>query len=520
MIKLLTIRPNSYRVRYSFKHIKQVYPKVHFHANVIIQHVNNSDKNISGCETNQYSTLKEHINNLKYRKIKPNSNNELILESKETSTSEQTNDDTPYFKSLINGLMSHTHSHETTAIPHHDHTHLQEHSHAHEHGHSHTHSMNNPLLVMNKEEIRKNAAVRITWVGLGINVGIAISKFFGGIVFHSQALFADSIHALSDMICDFLTLFSVRLAANKPAPNYPNGYGKIETLGSLTVSTILMAAGISIGWSSLCGIVGPIIPHTALEMMNSMGHGHSHGAIDDVTDINAAWIAAASIVAKEWIFRATKKVAVKTHSNVLMANAWHHRADSLTSLVALVTITSGYLCNIQSLDMVGGLLVSGMVVKAGYEGLSVSIKELLDKSIPKDDPRYIMVEDLIKNVFDELPMLANDTTPCRLDDLVVLSAGPDVLAHAKILVTESSESIPENILGITELNALTRHLRNILTANVTNFKKLEIEYITETSSQSLDSSTLYDDAANPEQEKEQQLPQHSHDHSPNHTHFH
>lgn len=518
MIKLLTIRPNSYRVRYSFKQVKQVCPKVHFHASVIIQHLNNSDKNIAVSENIQYSALKEHINNLKYKSIKPSSNNDLIIETKETSALEQIHEDTPYFKSLINGLMSHTHSHETASVHHHDHTHLQEHS--HEHGHSHTHSMNNPLLVMNKEEIRKNAAVRITWVGLGINVGIAVSKFFGGIVFHSQALFADSIHALSDMICDFLTLFSVRLAANKPAPNYPNGYGKIETLGSLAVSTILMTAGISIGWSSLCGIVGPIIPHTALEMMNSMGHGHSHSAIDDVTDINAAWIAAASIVAKEWIFRATKKVAVKTQSNVLMANAWHHRADSLTSLVALVTITSGYLCNIQSLDMVGGLLVSGMVVKAGYEGLSVSIKELLDKAVPKDDPRYLMVEDLIKDVFDEFPIVTKDTVPCRLDDLVVLSAGPDVLAHAKILVTESAESTPENNLGIAELNALTRHLRNILTANVTNFKKLEVEYITEASSQSLDSCSISADAIQTEKSIEQQSSKHSHNHDHDHTHFH
>lgn len=102
------------------------------------------------------------------------------------------------------------------------------HSHSHSHGHTHSHATHNPLLVLSTEQIRKNAGVRITWVGLGVNVGIAIGKFFGGIVFHSQALFADAIHAISDMVSDLLTLLSVGLAANKPTSDYPYGYGKMR----------------------------------------------------------------------------------------------------------------------------------------------------------------------------------------------------------------------------------------------------------------------------------------------------
>ena len=80
------------------------------------------------------------------------------------------------------------------------------HSHTHSHGHTHSHATHNPLLVLSTEQIRKNAGVRITWVGLGVNVGIAIGKFFGGIVFHSQALFADAIHAISDMAVSYTHL--------------------------------------------------------------------------------------------------------------------------------------------------------------------------------------------------------------------------------------------------------------------------------------------------------------------------
>ncbi|CCK70845.1 cation diffusion facilitator family transporter KNAG_0F01770 [Huiozyma naganishii CBS 8797] len=371
--------------------------------------------------------------------------------------------------------------------------------HSHGHSHSHSHSMSNPLLVMNKDEIRKNAAVRITWIGLSVNVGIAVGKFIGGIVFHSQALFADSIHALSDMISDFLTLFSVRLASNKPTEHYPNGCGKIETLGSLAVSTILLTAGFSLGWSALCSIIGPIIPHVVFESLAALGTGHHHESItNEVTDINAAWIAAASIAAKEWIFRATKKIAVDTNSNVLMANAWHHRVDSLTSLVALVTITSGYLFNVQCLDMLGGLIVSGMVVKAGAEGMNISLRELSDKSIPPDDDRHIDIKNGLSFVLAKDKMNAK----CSLKDLVVLSSGPNLIAHAEVLVNKSK--IP---LTLAELEFVTSRLRHELAESVPNFKKLKVEFVQQPETPEIPTNSP------PESKEYHQPPIHSHSHT-------
>jgi len=400
---------------------------------------------------------------------------ELELKTKNIKTSpSETSQDDSFLKSLAQGLYSHTHSHQTVNI--------LPHSHEHSHGHSHSHSHANPMLVLDAEEIRKNAGVRVTWIGLGINVAIAIGKFIGGIVFHSQALFADSIHALSDMISDFLTLFSVRLAANKPTIDYPFGYGKIETVGSLAVSTILLTAGISIGWSSLCTIVGPIIPHTILETLaifgsesQSMVHSTaSDTTTQEVTNINAAWIAALSIVAKEWIFRATKKVAIETKSNVLMANAWHHRVDSLTSLVALVTISSGYLFNIQSLDTIGGLIVSGLVVKAGAEGMNTSIRELIDQSLEKDDEIYEEIEHSLNDSLHKLTHTIN-SSPLKLEELIVLASGPNLMAHAKILVPSEHS----HIFTISELSRVSSHIRSALEKNVDNFKEIKIEYVEE-----------------------------------------
>ncbi|KAL3230504.1 Mitochondrial metal transporter 2 [Nakaseomyces bracarensis] len=362
-------------------------------------------------------------------------------------------------------------------------THVHSHLHHHGHGHTHSHTGGNPLLVLSTEEIRKNAGVRITWIGLGINVAIAVGKFAGGIVFHSQALFADAIHALSDMVADFLTLFSVDLASNKPSEKFPYGYGKVETVGSLAVSTILAMAGLSIGWTSVCALVGPMVPHTIIEALHQIGlansHHHHHSVEEitkEVTDINAAWIAAASIVAKEWVFRATKKVAIATNSNVLMANAWHHRVDSLTSLVAFVTITAGHMFNIQSLDTVGGLIVAIMIMKAGIHGMSMSVKELVDEALSKEDPRYEEVESIINETLSKLVTNNNSKKPYTIQELRILSSGPNLRAHLILTVPKQRW---DNILDIGEFELITAHLRKVFLEELPSLIRIDVEYIEE-----------------------------------------
>ncbi|CUS23150.1 LAQU0S08e03224g1_1 [Lachancea quebecensis] len=347
-----------------------------------------------------------------------------------------------------------------------------------ESGHTHSHAANqsNPLLKLSRREFKKNPGVRITWIGLWINVGLALGKFTGAIMFHSQALIADSVHALSDLVSDFLTLASVKLSSKQPTAEYPGGYGKIETLGSLSVSAILVFAGLSIGWSSLCAIAAPLLPHVVLDALSSFSHSHSHGAPADVANINAAWIAGGSIVIKEWIFNATKKVAIETNSNVLLANAWHHRVDSLTSLVALVTISSGYFFNIQSLDAVGGLLVSALVVKAGADGMIGAMKELVDRAVSGDDPRYVTVKDNTKEILRKLISNNNAKKPYGLKSLTVLSSGPEM--HAKMTLEVPLQRW-ENVLTIKEFEIVTDHLRKTLRENIPTLRNIDIDYVEE-----------------------------------------
>ncbi|AEY97556.1 FAFL128Cp [Eremothecium gossypii FDAG1] len=340
-------------------------------------------------------------------------------------------------------------------------------------GHTHTHG-GNPLLLLDREAIRRNAGVKITWIGLLMNVGLATGKFVGGVVFHSQALIADAVHALSDLVSDFLTLFSVSLASRQPTQEFPYGYGKVETVGSLAVSSILAMAGLSIGWGSLCSILGPLVPHALLELAATHAHVHAHA--HDLTNINAAWIAGGSIVLKEWIFRATRKVAQETQSNVLMANAWHHRIDSLTSLVALVTISSGYLLSIQSLDAFGGLLVSGLVVKTGYAGMKQAASELVDRCLPPTDTRYVDIHALTTRTLEQMISNNNAKRKYALHDLTVLASGPNTHAH---LVLEVPRQRWDNVLSIEEFELVTEHLRSVLSQQVPHLRKVHIEFFGE-----------------------------------------
>jgi divalent metal cation (Fe/Co/Zn/Cd) transporter len=154
---------------------------------------------------------------------------------------------------------------------------------------------------------RQDAGVKITRIGLYVNLGMAVTKGIGGFVFHSSALSADAVHSLTDLISDFMTLATVSWALKSPTDKYPLGYGKIESLGSVGVSGLLFVGGMLMGWSALIDLLQIYSPHAIenLEWLSVVGCGH-HGHAHTVPNIQAAWLAGGSIVIKEWLYRASK----------------------------------------------------------------------------------------------------------------------------------------------------------------------------------------------------------------------
>ena len=174
-------------------------------------------------------------------------------------------------------------------------------------GHSHSHQHDNTYLTSTN---RKDAGVRITRLGLYVNLGMAVSKGIGGYYFNSQALVADAFHALTDLVSDFMTLATISVALKPPTTRYPNGFGKVESFGSLIVSGLLLGGGVLMGQHACGALYHEFFVDTATATVAShgggiFGHSHSHDAAHLIPNINAAWLAAGSIVVKEYLYRAS-----------------------------------------------------------------------------------------------------------------------------------------------------------------------------------------------------------------------
>jgi cation diffusion facilitator family transporter len=175
-------------------------------------------------------------------------------------------------------------------------------------GHSHGHGHHHDTSYLTSAN-RSDAGVRITRIGLFVNLAMAIGKGVGGYVFHSQALIADGFHALTDLVSDFMTLATISWSLKPPTDRFPTGYGKIESLGALGVSGLLLFGGVGMGLNGLDTLYTQFFMDAAAHHEHAHGLfgslGHSHGHSHAIPDLNAAWLAGGSIVVKEWLYRAS-----------------------------------------------------------------------------------------------------------------------------------------------------------------------------------------------------------------------
>lgn len=144
------------------------------------------------------------------------------------------------------------------------------------------------------------------------------------------SLTADAFHSLTDLVSDIMTLATISWSIRPATLRFPMGYGKIESLGALAISFILLGGGIGIGLQAVLALSEQFFPHIheVLSHLGFLAHSHSHhdhdaghAAAELGPNINAAWLAAGSIVIKEWLYRATMKVAKEKRSSVLSSNA-------------------------------------------------------------------------------------------------------------------------------------------------------------------------------------------------------
>ncbi|KAF7804827.1 metal tolerance protein 2 [Senna tora] len=248
-------------------------------------------------------------------------------------------------------------------------------------GHSHGELEHQHLLLQKEGE-------NIFKLGLAADIGLATGKALTGYLSGSTAIIADAAHSISDVVLSGVSLWSFKVAKAPKDKEHPYGHGKFETLGALVISCMLLGTGGGIAWHALDILLGLyssgpelVSQLVAHEHVHSHQHGGHHHGIDMNHPILALNMTIVSICIKEGLYWVTKRAGEKQGSGLMKANAWHHRADAISSVVALIGV-GGSILGVKFLDPLAGLLVSGMILKAGAETGYQSIMELVDAAIP------------------------------------------------------------------------------------------------------------------------------------------
>lgn len=211
---------------------------------------------------------------------------------------------------------------------------------------------------LSKQAYRAKQQVNLT--SLFVNLALSVAKLIGGIVGHSQALIADALHSVSDLATDVVVIIATRLGHAEADEDHPYGHTRFETVATLVLALLLIAAAIGI----IVDAVGRLFDPSSLLVPRPL----------------ALIIAAISILANEGLFQYSIRVAKKWRSTLIKANAWHHRSDAWSSVIVLLGI-AGSMAGLTYLDAVGAILVAVMIAKIGWDLGWPSMRELVDTGV-------------------------------------------------------------------------------------------------------------------------------------------
>ena len=233
---------------------------------------------------------------------------------------------------------------------------------------------------------RTKSIYKATLIGSVGNMALLIFKFMAGVLGHSSAMIADAIHSLSDFITDLVVLVFVRISTKPQDESHDYGHGKFETIASFIIGLALVVAAIGIIVSGSLKLVAWF-----------------QGEELTTPGLLALWAALVSIVVKELLYRYTAVIGRKFDSQALIANAWHHRSDALSSVSAAIGIGGAVLLGQHwaVLDPLASIVVGFMLIRVAVELLKTSVGELTECSLPESQEREI--EDIIHsfpNVFE------------------------------------------------------------------------------------------------------------------------
>ncbi len=319
---------------------------------------------------------------------------------------------------------------------------------------------------------------RITWVSVAINIVLTAMQLVVGFVAHSQSLIADAMHTLSDIVSDGFVLFANRKGAEVADADHPYGHGRFETAASLVLGLLLAGTGAGI-------------------LIAAAGRLQAIGSAPPV-GVAAMWAAMFTLVAKEGLFRYMLATAERLRSPMLVANAWHARADALSSLVVAVGI-GGALLGFNFADAVAAIIVGAMIVRAGLKFGWEAIRELIDTGLSSEEVAAIgrtiastsgvlglhelRTRRMAHQVLVDAHVQVNPRISVSEGHRIAESARQRVLdAHREVLdvlvhVDAENDLFGNAAVQLPDRAFLLAHLRELLAADPPDFERTTLHYL-------------------------------------------
>lgn len=218
-------------------------------------------------------------------------------------------------------------------------------------------------------QVRYQATRNVTLVGMVVNVGLSIAQLVGGFFTHSSALIADGVHTLSDLTTDMVVLIAAKLASKDADDDHPYGHGRIETVATVILGLALAGVAVGIALNALDRILHPekLLQPVPLALL----------------------FAALAIISKEGLYHYTMSVANKVNSNMLKANAWHHRSDAISSILVALGVAGSVFFEIPWLDAAAAIAVAAMIFYMSVRLILDSTMELVDTALDPEKTEEI-----------------------------------------------------------------------------------------------------------------------------------
>lgn len=221
------------------------------------------------------------------------------------------------------------------------------------------------------DEADKQIAMRVSGISIVVNIVLSLLKFLAGVVAHSEAMVSDAVHSASDVVSTIVVIIGVQFSSKKSDAKHPYGHERLECVSSIVLAGLLFVTGVGIGISG----IEKILAGTAGEELSVPG-------------MPALIAAVASVMVKEWMYWFTRGAARKINSSALLADAWHHRSDALSSIGSFIGIL-GSRMGYPILDPAASVIICIFIGKAAYDIFVDAIKKMIDHSCDEETVQEI-----------------------------------------------------------------------------------------------------------------------------------